>query len=158
MIFTSLPTKKQLHAKWHHEAMVLLQHLVMKKQNHTSVWVCVCVFVCFRDRKTDRDTVVFREWELEIDGWREREREIVFRVSKRERERDRESACLCVSKWGRERVCVCPSEWERDSIKTCRKILCVRRYKDNTDIFFCISMENTTIFSSPITLVKFCEA
>ena len=36
MVFTSLPTKKQLHAKWCHRGMVLLQRLVIKKQNHTT--------------------------------------------------------------------------------------------------------------------------
>ena len=42
MVFTSLFPKLQLHAKWHHESAVLLQQLVIKKQNHTTIiYQCV---------------------------------------------------------------------------------------------------------------------
>ena len=37
LVFTSLPTKMQLHIKWRHKSMVLLQRLVIRKQNHTTV-------------------------------------------------------------------------------------------------------------------------
>ena len=37
MVFTSLPLIKQLHALWHHKGTFLLQRLVIKKQNHTTL-------------------------------------------------------------------------------------------------------------------------
>ena len=36
VIFTSLPTKMPLHAKWHHERIILVKCLVIKNQNHTT--------------------------------------------------------------------------------------------------------------------------
>ena len=54
MTFTSIPTKKQLHANWSHEGTVLLQRLVIKKQHHTTTYhlehslkLVLTSFVCF---------------------------------------------------------------------------------------------------------------